>query len=166
MQHATMSVMGVYQYDNSVFDTMVIPSAMDKNLQIQHILMECAEMELLYNSPQIFKTMLGVWSNIKLLNWEKLYETTQFEYNPIENYDRKEDFNEDINTQETKDTEEKETETFNTTTTDTENVSRETTYTDTETNEENGSGTFNGEVDTTANTSGKNSGSQSETVLN
>lgn len=140
MQHATLTVMGLYNYDNTIFDNMVFPASMDKQLQINHILMECAELELLYNRPDIVKAKIGIWSQMHLLNWQKLWETTQFEYNPIENYDRKEDFNEDILSKENNDTTENEKSQYGKEASEKGNVSRETSYTDDETRQEKSTG--------------------------
>ena len=42
--------------------------------------------------------MIGRWSAKELPIWDRLYKTTLLEYNPIENYDRKEKWTEDENT--------------------------------------------------------------------
>lgn len=38
------------------------------------------------------KNRITIWSNKYQINWKKLYDTTVLEYNPIENYDRMEDW--------------------------------------------------------------------------
>lgn len=101
MQHATLTVMGVYNWDSSVFDNFVMPNGMDKEQEIGVILMECAELELLYNRPDTFKQMVGIWSNVNVQNWQKMWDVVNMEYNPIENYDRNDDFNEDYVSRET-----------------------------------------------------------------
>ena len=87
---ATMSPLGLYTWDNSLFDLMEIPEGLDKTVLVQNILYETAELEVLYPNPVVFKNLLAVWSRKQLPVWQKLYDTTQFEYNPIENYDRME----------------------------------------------------------------------------
>lgn len=85
-----MSPLGLYNWDNTLFDDMSIPAEMSKNLLIENLLAETAELEVLYPNPVVMKSLITVWSRKQLPVWEKLYATTQFDYNPIENYDRKE----------------------------------------------------------------------------
>ena len=90
-----LSPLGLYNWDQSIFDMMVIPSALNRDTLIDNLLAETAELEVLYPNPIVFKNLLGVWSNKNLDVWNRLYETTQYEYNPIENYNRYETGSED-----------------------------------------------------------------------
>ena len=92
---ATMSPLGLYQWDNTLFDLMTIPEALDKNVLVDNLLAETAELEVLYPNPVVFKNLIGVWSHKQLDIWNRLYATTQYEYNPIENYNRYEEGSED-----------------------------------------------------------------------
>ena len=83
-----LSPLGLYNWDNTLFDLMQLPSALDKDTLVQNLLAETAELEVLYPNPVVFKTLVGVWSQKQLDIWNRLYETTQYEYNPIENYNR------------------------------------------------------------------------------
>ena len=87
---ATMSVMGLYNWDNTLFDLMTIPEELTKQTLIDNLLVELAELEVIYPNPVVMKNLIGVWSAKQLDIWERLYATTQYEYNPIENYDRQE----------------------------------------------------------------------------
>ncbi len=90
MREATVSLLGLYNYDSSVLDLLVIPEALDRNNLISNLLAETAELEILYSNPTVMKNLIGVWSLKELPIWQKLYNTTILEYNPIENYDRHE----------------------------------------------------------------------------
>lgn len=83
----TLSVMGLYHYDNSLFNTMALPEAVDRSSLIAMILMDCAELEVFLPDPEVMKEALAYWSKTRLPVWNKLYETTQYEYNPIWNKD-------------------------------------------------------------------------------
>ena len=89
-REATMSTLGLYEWDNTIFNLLVIPDALDKDTLIENLLAETAELEVLYPNPDVLKALIGVWSKKQLHIWQHLYETTQYEYNPIENYDRNE----------------------------------------------------------------------------
>ena len=85
---ANLSPLGLYQWDHTIFDLMQIPSALDKPTLVDNLLAETAELEVLYPNPVVFKNLVGVWSAKQLDIWNRLYATTQYEYNPIENYNR------------------------------------------------------------------------------
>ena len=85
---ATMSPLGLYQWDDTIFDLMLVPSELDKQTLIDNLLTETAELEVLYPNPVVFKNLVGVWSHKQIDIWNRLYATTQYEYNPIENYNR------------------------------------------------------------------------------
>lgn len=87
-----LSIITMFNYDPSIFDNMVIPAELDKELLTDNIMLELGELELLYNDPNMMKFAIGRWSAKELKKWEDLYKTTVLEYNPIENYNRTEDF--------------------------------------------------------------------------
>lgn len=83
-----LSPLGLYQWDQTIFDLMQIPEQLNRDTLIDNLLAETAELEVLYPNPVVFKNLLGVWSAKNLDVWNRLYATTQYEYNPIENYNR------------------------------------------------------------------------------
>lgn len=83
-----LSPLGLYNWDQTIFDLMQIPSALDKPTLVDNLLAETAELEVLYPNPVVFKNLVGVWSAKQIDIWNRLYATTQYEYNPIENYNR------------------------------------------------------------------------------
>ena len=85
---STMSPLGLYRWDDTIFDLMQIPQELDKPTLIDNLLSETAELEVLYPNPVVFKNLVGVWSAKQIDIWNRLYATTQYEYNPIENYNR------------------------------------------------------------------------------
>lgn len=85
---ANLSVLGIYEWDNTLFDLMTIPEALDKEVLVMNLLAELAEVEVLYPNPVVMKNLIGVWSHKNIDVWNRLYATTQYDYNPIENYNR------------------------------------------------------------------------------
>ena len=83
-----LSPLGLYNWDQTIFDLMQIPEQLNRDTLIDNLLAETAELEVLYPNPVVFKNLLGVWSAKNLDVWNRLYATTQYEYNPIENYNR------------------------------------------------------------------------------
>ena len=91
---ATLSILGLYKYRPDVFDLFKLPEGVSLDSVRDNILMDLAELELLYPSGEFMKTAIGIWSSKQLPVWEKLYATTKLEYNPIHNYDRTEEWTE------------------------------------------------------------------------
>lgn len=87
---ATMSLWGLWKYDNTVLDSLQLPAALDPDTVKNNLLMETASLEILYPDPDFLKQAIGIWSEKQLPVWQQLYDTTQYEYDPIANYDRKE----------------------------------------------------------------------------
>ena len=48
---ATLSIRGLYQYDNTLFDEMFLPDGLDKDTLVQNLVAELAEVEVIYPSP-------------------------------------------------------------------------------------------------------------------
>lgn len=85
-----MSVMGLYNWDNSLFDLLVVPEGVDEETFTCNLMAETAGLEVLYPNFEVMKNLIGVWSHKMLPVWEHLFETTQYEYDPIENYNKTE----------------------------------------------------------------------------
>ena len=87
-RQAKISIMGLYQWNADLFSLMHIPEGLELNVFVENLLAEACELELLYPNYEVMKVLIGSWSAKCLPVWEHLYETTQYEYNPIENYNR------------------------------------------------------------------------------
>lgn len=88
-----LSILGLYHYNNTLFDSMVFPTGFsqdDKETVIANILAECAELECLYPDFDTLKMMIEKWSKINLFVWNRIFTASNLEYNPIENYNRTE----------------------------------------------------------------------------
>lgn len=84
---ATMDLISLYQVDNTILDMLELPQDLDRETVKDNLLMETAELELLYPNPVFLKMAIGTWSKKQLPVWEELLATTQYEYNPIWNKD-------------------------------------------------------------------------------
>ena len=87
---ATMTVLGLYQWDDTLFNLLTVPAGLDQETAVDTILAECSDLETLYPNPEVLKGLIGVWSNTMQYTWAKLYATMTAEYNPLDNYDRTE----------------------------------------------------------------------------
>lgn len=89
---ATLTIMGMYEWDNTLFDGMSLPDNVPRETMINNILLETAELECIYPSAPFFKTALNMWSAMEVEKWTKLEATQNYDYNPIENYNRIEEW--------------------------------------------------------------------------
>lgn len=87
---ATMSILGLYNFDTSIFENFKVPANVDKTLAIQTLIFDNAELEIMYPEPDTMKFLIGIWCNKELPIWERIYRATKENYNPIENYNRTE----------------------------------------------------------------------------
>lgn len=87
---ASLSVYGLWEWDNTLFDNMVLPEGLTDHRQdlISEILLDCSDFSLLYPDFDFMKMLIGVWSRNEQRIWEKMLESELIEFNPIENYDR------------------------------------------------------------------------------
>ena len=88
---ATLSLLGLYQYNNRLFDGLRLPEGVDRETLVNNLLAETAEFEVLYPDAEFMANMIAVWSEKELPVWEKLEKTLHYEYDPLSNFDRNEE---------------------------------------------------------------------------
>lgn len=93
MSSAKITLLGFYNYNNALFDEMVLPDGVDKETLVDTILMRGAEYECIYSDPSFMQKLVGSWSRQWLKVFEKWQEVTNTDFAPLENYDRYEDWN-------------------------------------------------------------------------
>lgn len=91
---ATVSLLGLKRLNDGILGELVVPDGVDVELVKDNLLAETAELEVIYPDAVFMQAMIGRWSAKELPIWERLYKTTLLEYNPIENYDRMEEWTE------------------------------------------------------------------------
>lgn len=91
-----LSIQGIYEFDSTVFDGFDSPTYTDEDNNIHtlnrddvinNILLQCAELEVIYPSPSMMKLAIGVWSASNQDAWNRLYASQLVKYNPIWNVD-------------------------------------------------------------------------------
>ena len=76
----------------NLFSELVLPAGLDAESVVNCILTTHGRAPLDHFDPNYMRKAIGVWSRRRKPIWEKLLKTTQFEYDPISNYDRKEEY--------------------------------------------------------------------------
>ena len=97
MLQPRMTLYGMYQYDPTLFDGVVLPEGMDKTLMVNQIIRQSGDLFPYYQVPPQVKTAITEWFARRKDNFAKLWQGFTAEYNPIENYDRQEDSTETPN---------------------------------------------------------------------
>ena len=82
-----LTILGLYNYNDTIFDDMYLPEGLDKDYLIKNLISELAEVEILYSNPDYMKYMITAWSLKEAPTWERIYKTSQLEYNPLYNVD-------------------------------------------------------------------------------
>lgn len=89
---ATITLQGMVAWDNSLFDSLVLPDydGLDRYDLANIIMLECAELEVLYPEPTFFKQAIYSWSRSRRVPWTHYVNVMKTEYSPIENTDKHE----------------------------------------------------------------------------
>ena len=85
-----ITLIGMYNFDNSLFDNLTFPAGIDRDLAINRILNKSEEFELLYSDFDYLKDRIGIWGDIWERTFTKWVEALSIDYDPLYNYDRKE----------------------------------------------------------------------------
>ena len=127
--------------NDDLFSLLALPEGIDKDTLVENILLRGGEFEVVYSDPNFMQYAIGSWSRKWYRTMEKWITALNLEYNPLENYDRMEDWtdtgnkgnnltrtlnNKDKRTLNTEDKETRnttDTTTYNSTMTDTKEVS-------------------------------------------
>jgi hypothetical protein len=90
MAQMKLTLNGLFQFDNSLFDNLELPSELEKDTCIQVILEKCGEFPLLYPDFDYMKYAIGVFSKKWEWTLNKWATAINIEYDPLYNFDRHE----------------------------------------------------------------------------
>lgn len=80
------------QYDEHILDPVVMPEGLDSDVMRSVMMMRLGLCYPVYDEPEVFKSMLETWFSAHRWNIEHLIAANNHVYDPLENYDREEDF--------------------------------------------------------------------------
>lgn len=89
---ATLTILGLYNYNNTIFDKMQLPEGVDAENVISNLLIELAELEVIYPSWITMQRAIADWSKSRVKSWERMLLALEADYDPVENYDRREEW--------------------------------------------------------------------------
>ena len=94
----TISVLGMWQFNNALFDKFTVPTQIGKQDVVDAILLECAELPVVYTNWDVLQGAIGLLSKRRLHAWERMATALFEDYNPLHNFDRYEESTDDENT--------------------------------------------------------------------
>lgn len=94
---STIYAYDYYLQDNGgLFDGFSLPDGLDTNLARTVILLECGEMTPLYTDPEFMQMAVGLWSAKWASTFERWANALAVEYDPLNNYDRHEEWTDQL----------------------------------------------------------------------
>ena len=95
MAQSKITLIGLENYlnpDKSIFDNMVLPDGIEKDVLIGSIVLRCQEFELLYSDPEFMIDAVNIWSRKNYWTFDKWVKALNIQYDPLYNYDRTEEY--------------------------------------------------------------------------
>lgn len=98
MSSAKITLSSFYTWFNTaspaddLFKNMELPAGIDKDTLVADILMRGGEFEVMYSDPYFMQSLIGPWSKKWYRTFEKWVKALSIDYNPLENYDRMEEW--------------------------------------------------------------------------
>lgn len=98
---ANMSLWGLYSYNTDLFSGVTIPKHNNlplfyKQDFIDNLLLESEGLEVLYTDPDFMQQAITAWASKQFRVWQELADTLFYEYDPIENYYRRENWDDNF----------------------------------------------------------------------
>lgn len=92
MSSANLTMIGIYNFDSTIFDGLLFPAGINKDTAVNEILSRCGEFEILYPNISFLKQMITHWGNKHYRTFDKWIKALELEFDPLYNYDRYEEY--------------------------------------------------------------------------
>ena len=92
---SSLTLNGLYQYDDTIFNGFLLAEdtlGISLENTVNAILQVCDGLEVLYPNPRQLAFQIDVWTSANEDNWKRILDALQAEYSPIENFDRREEW--------------------------------------------------------------------------
>lgn len=90
MASSTLTLMGLYNFNNKLFDLLTLPEDIDKDTLVDNILLRSGDFEVIYPDFEFMQYSIGAWARKWQPTFERWVNALAIEYAPLENYDRNE----------------------------------------------------------------------------
>mgnify|MGYP004649930931 FL=1 len=91
-----LTLMGMINYESNLLIGLQVPGCSSDMIH-ETIIMKMGDLYPYYQVPPVLKKLITVWSLQHQMEWKKMYDSLNAEYNPIENYDRQESWEDNSN---------------------------------------------------------------------
>ena len=92
MASCKLTMIGLYNYDNTLFDGLTLPAGIDKETAVNEFLLKCGEFEVNYPNIDFMKMAITHWGKKHYRTFKKWVEALAIEFEPLYNYDRYEEY--------------------------------------------------------------------------
>lgn len=92
MSSAKITLLGQYNYDNTLFDGLTFPAGINKQTAVDEILLKAADFEVLYSDISFNKQAIIHWGVKNFRTFEQWVKALAIEFDPLYNYDRFEEY--------------------------------------------------------------------------
>ena len=82
----------MYEYEPTLFEGMILPPDYDTDALFMEIMNRSGQLYPYHQQPAVLKSAIRLWFARNYLNFDRIMEALSAEYNPIENYDRHENW--------------------------------------------------------------------------
>lgn len=93
---AKLTMIGMYSYAESIgvdlFDGLELPVELEKEVLVNNILLKCGDFEILYPNLEFLHPAITLWCKKWKRTIFKWNDALSITYNPLENYDRIEEY--------------------------------------------------------------------------
>lgn len=91
-----MNLLNIINFNSAMgypdlFADIQLPTGIDKEILVNNILKECWDLEPIYPQPILFKKMIDAFFAKKYSDYFRMYTALSDEYNPLHNFDRYEE---------------------------------------------------------------------------
>ena len=84
------------KYQPTILKKLDLPDGMSEDTMGDYIYMYAGENEVRYSDPDILERLVHTWFTSRKTDFQYMWDALHAEYNPIENYDRHDEFTEEI----------------------------------------------------------------------
>lgn len=77
---------------DSIFSLLQLPAGINKETVTNNILLESMDFEAVYTDPDFLRDAIYIWGKTNYHTFEKWYAAQQVKYDPLNNYDRYEEW--------------------------------------------------------------------------
>lgn len=83
----TLSFLGLYNYDDSLFDALTVPTGVNKETVVNNLMLSTNALSVVYPDPDTLKTALTMFSEMMLPSWQRAFDALKTQYEALYNVD-------------------------------------------------------------------------------